>query len=500
MNFVLAAGGTGGHMVPAHALAAELKKRGHGVLLITDDRGARFPGLFDECAGAYPSGGTAAGESARLVRGGALDARRAAGSQGDLRDLPPGVGHRLRRLSRASCPARRDRDGIPTVVHEQNAVLGRVNRLLAREVAAIATAYPEVERLKSRYGEKTVFVGNPVREEVAGLREEPFPPFDEDGRSGSSSPAAARARRSCARSCPKALACFRRRFRHRLQVTQQCRPEDIDEVRARYAKLGIPAELITYIEDMPAKLAEAHLVIARSGASTIAELTAAGRPAILIPYRRRRTTTRPPTRATWPKPAAPAMIHQPRSRRRCSPSRSRSWPRIRRRSSMPRPARFRSASPTRPATSPISSSALRMACTDGSRLRADPARAIGGSGERRPRMKARTSIGRLQNEGFGHRHRHDPLRRHRRHRHVRHRRGDAQARLQGAGLRRCRGLCRRGAAQARHPGDDRPEGRESWRCRRRRHLHRGQARQSRSRGRASSAACPSSAAPRCWPS
>ena len=130
-----------------------------------------------------------------------------------------------------------------------------------------------------------MLVGNPVREEIARLGELPFPPFDEvaplkilvtGGSQGASvlGQVVPDGPRRC--SSPS--------LRRRLQVVQQCRPDDIERVRARYAELGIPAELLTYIEDMPAKLADAHLVIGRAGASTIAELTAAGRPAILIPF------------------------------------------------------------------------------------------------------------------------------------------------------------------------------------------------------------------------
>jgi len=173
---------------------------------------------------------------------------------------------------------------IPTVLHEQNAVLGRVNRLLASEAAALATAYDSVDRLKAKYRDKTVLVGNPVRSEVAKLGELPFPAFDEfaplkilvtGGSQGAS---------VLGSVVPEGLALLAPSLRHRLQVVQQCRPDDIAGVRDRYAELGIPADLMTYIEDMPDKVADAHLVIGRAGASTIAELTAAGRPAILIPY------------------------------------------------------------------------------------------------------------------------------------------------------------------------------------------------------------------------
>ena len=172
---------------------------------------------------------------------------------------------------------------MPTILHEQNAVLGRVNRLLAGEASAIATAYERVERLAARHAGKTVLVGNPVRESVARLGEAPFPGFDDiaplrilvtGGSQGAS---------ILGEVVPEGLGLLEPSLRHRLQVTQQCRADDIEAVRKRYAELGIPAELSTYIADMPDQLAWAHLIIGRAGASTIAELTAAGRPAILVP-------------------------------------------------------------------------------------------------------------------------------------------------------------------------------------------------------------------------
>jgi UDP-N-acetylglucosamine--N-acetylmuramyl-(pentapeptide) pyrophosphoryl-undecaprenol N-acetylglucosamine transferase len=173
---------------------------------------------------------------------------------------------------------------IPTILHEQNAVLGRVNRLLAGEAEAIATAYDRVDRLRPRHNAKTVLVGNPVREEITRLGELPFPPFDETAPLKILVTGGSQGATILGEVVPEGLGMLQPSLRHRLQVVQQCRPEDIERVRAQYAELGIPAELMTYIEDMAAKLGDAHLMIGRAGASTIAELTAAGRPAILIPF------------------------------------------------------------------------------------------------------------------------------------------------------------------------------------------------------------------------
>jgi UDP-N-acetylglucosamine--N-acetylmuramyl-(pentapeptide) pyrophosphoryl-undecaprenol N-acetylglucosamine transferase len=174
--------------------------------------------------------------------------------------------------------------GIPTVIHDANAVMGRANRFLAGDAAAIGTAYSRIERLKARNLKKVVMVGNPVRSDIARLGEEPFPAFDEYAPFKILVTGGSQGATVLSKVVPEGLGLLPASLRLRLQVMQQCRPDDIDAVRARYAELGIPAELMTYIEDMPAKLAEAHLVIARSGASTVAELTAAGRPAILVPY------------------------------------------------------------------------------------------------------------------------------------------------------------------------------------------------------------------------
>ncbi|MEP6983770.1 MAG: undecaprenyldiphospho-muramoylpentapeptide beta-N-acetylglucosaminyltransferase [Sphingomicrobium sp.] len=284
MNFVLAAGGTGGHMVPAHALAAELRSRNHGMLLITDERGARFPGLFEgEPVHILPAGRLGGGPIAWLKALGAVARGRAEAKRLYREHTPDAV------VGFGGYPAfpallAASALDIPTVIHEQNAVMGRVNRLLGGEAAAIGTAYDEVDRLKPKFRLKAVLVGNPVREEIARLGELPFPAFDESaplkilvtgGSQGASVLSAV---------VPEGLGMLEPSLRRRLQVVQQCRPDDIERVRQHYAELGIPAELMTYIEDMPSKLADAHLVIGRAGASTVAELSVAGRPAILIPF------------------------------------------------------------------------------------------------------------------------------------------------------------------------------------------------------------------------
>lgn len=279
----LAAGGTGGHMVPAHSLAAELRARGHKVMLVTDERGAKIPGLFDGVERhILPAGRLGGGLFGYLKAGRAVLAGRRQ-ARGLYRrteaDVVVGFGGYPAFPALLAAGAAR----VPTILHEQNALLGRVNRLLAGEAAAIATAYARVERLKPAYLDKVVLVGNPVRESVARLGQMPYPAFDGTAPLKILVTGGSQGASILSDVVPSALALLSPSLRLRLQVVQQCRPDEINQVRSIYTSLKIPAELSTYIEDMPAKLADAHLVIARAGASTIAELTAAGRPAILIP-------------------------------------------------------------------------------------------------------------------------------------------------------------------------------------------------------------------------
>lgn len=282
-HYVLAAGGTGGHMVPAAALATELTKRGHRVALVSDARGVRFPGLFEGVqTHVLPAG---------RIAGGPLGWAKA------MREMWRGRGM-ARELYRAFKPAAVVGFGgypalpallaafaerIPTAVHEQNAVLGRVNRLVARRVDAIATSYDRTERLPATYAGKMHLVGNPVREAVLALRAKPYPLLEEGGVLRILVTGGSQGASVLSKVVPDGLAMLPPLLRRRLQVIHQARVEDIDAARARYAEHGIAADLATYLPDMPEQLAQAHLVIGRAGASTIAELTAAGRPAILVP-------------------------------------------------------------------------------------------------------------------------------------------------------------------------------------------------------------------------
>jgi UDP-N-acetylglucosamine--N-acetylmuramyl-(pentapeptide) pyrophosphoryl-undecaprenol N-acetylglucosamine transferase len=282
-HFVLAAGGTGGHMIPAHAVAEELMARGHHVALVTDERGAKIPGIFEKAgvhvlpAGRMTKNPASWPQAIKAILAGRAMARRLNETFKPTAVVGFGGYPAMPALLAALA------DGVPTAIHEQNAVLGRVNRLIAGRVNAIATAYPHVERLKDKYAAKTHLIGNPVREEVKALRDEEFPALTDEsvfrvlvigGSQGAS---------VLSSVVPDGLGMLPIALRRRLQVTQQCRAEDIERVRKTYAELEIPADLATYFNDVPEKLEWSHLVIARAGASTLAELTCAGRPAILVP-------------------------------------------------------------------------------------------------------------------------------------------------------------------------------------------------------------------------
>jgi UDP-N-acetylglucosamine--N-acetylmuramyl-(pentapeptide) pyrophosphoryl-undecaprenol N-acetylglucosamine transferase len=282
-HFILAAGGTGGHMMPAHALAAELKLRGHQVALITDERGARLPGLFDDVdthimpAGRITKNPLSWPGGLRAIMAGRGLARSL------YRDFRPSAVIGFGGYPAFPALSAAHSAGIPTAVHEQNAVLGRANRMVANRVKAIATAYPDVERIAEKNRPKVELVGNPVREDILALRDQPYPMLDGESVFRVLVIGGSQGANILSDVVPDGLAMLPLALRRRLQVTQQCRAEDIDAVRKRYADLGIPADLATYMTDIPERLAWTHLVIARAGASTIAELTAAGRPAIFVP-------------------------------------------------------------------------------------------------------------------------------------------------------------------------------------------------------------------------
>ena len=280
--FVLAAGGTGGHMVPAHVLATELAARGHAVHLVTDTRGLRFPGLFDgvprtvvDSASPGRSGWATLPAVALSIWRGRAAAKRLFGELKPRAVVGFGGYPALPGLLAALSLK------LPTVIHEQNAALGRVNRLLAPRVTRIATSYAAVRRMLPGWAGKTVLTGNPVRADVIASRAVPFDAgaarlslLVTGGSQGAT---------ILSRIVPAAVALLPAEVRARLDVAHQARAEDAAAVGAAYAAAGVSADVRPYFTDLPAAIAASHVVIARAGASTVAELAVAGRPAILVP-------------------------------------------------------------------------------------------------------------------------------------------------------------------------------------------------------------------------
>ena len=281
-RLVIAAGGTGGHMFPAQALAEVMLACGWRVTLSTDARGARYAGGFppevvrEVVASATPSRGGAAAKALVPLRVGGGVAASVARMVGDRPAAVVGFGGYPSIPALAAATALR----IPCMIHEQNGVLGRVNRLFAPRVDRVACGtWPTV----LPQGVEGIHVGNPVRRAVLERAGAPYNPpgdhFMEILVIGGSQGA-----RILSDVVPPAVAALPMDMRARLKVSQQARPEDIDRVRTFYHDEAIEADIRPFFDDIPDRMAEAQLVIARAGASTLADLSVIGRPAILIPY------------------------------------------------------------------------------------------------------------------------------------------------------------------------------------------------------------------------
>ncbi len=282
---LLAAGGTGGHVFPAEAVAAELLARGHRLALVTDRRGAAMGGALGQLP-THPvrAGGIAGlGAGRRILAVGEL-AWGTAQAFRLIRRLRPGVvagfgGYASVPPVAAALLARR-----PTLIHEQNAVLGRANRLFAGHVDRVALSLERSTGLSAAARARAVHTGMPVRPAVAAVRDAPYPEPDMEGPLRLLVVGGSQGARVFSDVIPAAVGRLRPDLRRRLHVVQQARPEDVDRTRAAYEEAGVAADTRPFIDDLPDRLAAAHLVIGRAGASTLAEVTTVGRPAILVPF------------------------------------------------------------------------------------------------------------------------------------------------------------------------------------------------------------------------
>ncbi len=281
---MLAAGGTGGHLFPAFALAEALGRRGHTVDLVTDMRGDRYgTGFPARQVHKVPSATAAGRDPVTLMRTAlalaqgvkaahALLGRVKPGAIvgfGGYPSFPPLVAARMR--------------GIPSALHEQNAILGRANKMLAGGVDLIATSFERTRLVEGDLAKKARFTGNPVREVVIRAAARPYAAPDPAGAFRVLVFGGSQGARYFSETVPGALATLPAALRARLEVVQQCRAEDIDAVRRAYAESGIRADLETFFRDLPERMAGAHVVIGRAGASSVAELAVIGRPSILVP-------------------------------------------------------------------------------------------------------------------------------------------------------------------------------------------------------------------------
>lgn len=281
---LLSSGGTGGHMTPAKALGRDLLSRGFRVHIITDRRGQAYRDMFD-------------GMEMHVVRAGTL----ASGFWGKV----TGLGNLGLGILQAGCLIKRLKPDavvgfggypsvpgvyaaqklrVPTVIHEQNAIIGRANAFLAPNASRIALSLPSVTGLDEVEEVRAVVTGNPVRPDIAALYTEPYPRLEDEGRMRILILGGSLGASVFSRIIPPALARLSAEHRRRLEIVQQCREEDLEATRSAYEKNGIEARLSVFFDTIADELRQAHLVIARSGASTVAEVTTAGRPAIFVPY------------------------------------------------------------------------------------------------------------------------------------------------------------------------------------------------------------------------
>jgi UDP-N-acetylglucosamine--N-acetylmuramyl-(pentapeptide) pyrophosphoryl-undecaprenol N-acetylglucosamine transferase len=282
---VLAAGGTGGHVFPAEALAVELGSRGYRLALVTDRRGGNLKGRLAELETYRIRAGGIAGKSffARIISAieiiiGTFQAWSL------LRRLKPSVVVGFGGYASVPTMLAAAYSGIRAAIHEQNAVLGRANRLLASRVEKIATSFEKVSAIPEASQANVIVTGMPVRPAVALVRDQDYPKLTSEESINLAIFGGSQGAHIFSTVVPGALKLMSDTLKRRIKITQQSRPEDIDQARAAYQALGVEAEILSFFDDVPDRIAKAHLVICRSGASTIAELTTIGRPAILVPY------------------------------------------------------------------------------------------------------------------------------------------------------------------------------------------------------------------------
>ena len=280
---LLTAGGTGGHLFPAQALAHALIARGWVVHLATDGRATQYGHDFPaESIQIIPSATPSVKNPVIMAKAalklfkGYLAARKA------IKTLKPDVVVGFGGYPTVPPMLAARSLGIPSCLHEQNGVMGRANRFLAKGASAIAASFPNLKGAEGLEAKLTE-TGNPVRPMVASAANLPYVPLTDEGELRIVVFGGSQGARFFSEYMPGAFGRLPEAVRKRIRLVQQCRPEDLLKVKVGYRELGLEAELAPFFSDMPQRIAEAHLVVCRSGASSVSELAAIGRPSILVP-------------------------------------------------------------------------------------------------------------------------------------------------------------------------------------------------------------------------
>ncbi len=283
-TILISAGGTGGHMFAADALAQDLLSRGYKVHLATDTRGKKYTPFKNNIpVTVVKSGGDIGGLLSKLksvlsLGAGYLQAR------GLISKLKPSVVVGFGGYPSFPAVYAAQHKKIPTIIHEQNAVIGKANEMLAPKADRIALGMSGTTGLEESDAVRAVLTGNPVRADIAALYNQPYPAIDHDGELRIFITGGSQGASIFSDVLPEAFASLDEVYKNRLRIVQQCRSEDLDRVRSAYKEAGIQARLETFFNNIAEELAHAHLIICRAGASTVGEVTTAGRPAIFVPY------------------------------------------------------------------------------------------------------------------------------------------------------------------------------------------------------------------------
>lgn len=283
-QILISAGGTGGHMFPAEALARDLIGRGYRVALATDARGKKYEPFADGIpvyvlkSAALKSGMFSKIKTLLSLGIGLLQARKL------IDKLKPAVVVGFGGYPSFPAVHIAQKKHIPTIIHEQNAILGKANVYLAPKADRIAVAWKNITGLDESDSVRSIVTGNPVRPDIAALYNKPYPSLEQDGVLRIFIMGGSLGASVFADIVPAMVDNLSAAHKARLEIVQQCREENIEEVRQAYKEAGVKAELSTFFGNVAEQLERCHLVIARSGASTVSEVATAGRPAIFVPY------------------------------------------------------------------------------------------------------------------------------------------------------------------------------------------------------------------------